>query len=274
MRLQPAGPPPWNLDHGDLCVRFLGLGAPPAPSDLKAVLASPPAELSWLQQVHSAQVQVARPGRSGRGDVLVTSETGLALAIATADCLPILLAAQGSIAAAHAGWRGLVAGALPAAVESMASPAEEIQAWIGPSIGPCCYEIGDEVAESLASVSHEGVLVPGKASRSHADLRAVALHQLASCGVTRVQWLDLCTHCESSRLASYRRDGERAGRNWALVWQRDTASAEDYSSDCRAESTQPLRRKPRGSRPGILSWPQAALTSSPRCRRTVVVTPR
>ena len=227
MRLQPADSPPWNLDHGDLCVRFLGRGAPTAPSDLKALLTPPPLALSWLRQVHSAQVRVARAGRPARGDVLVTSETGLALAIATADCVPVLLGAQGSIAAAHAGWRGLVAGALPAAVESLASPAVQIQAWIGPSIGPCCYEVGDQVAESLAGASHQGVLVPGKASRLHADLRAVALHQLASCGVTRVQWLDLCTRCEGARLASYRRDGEEAGRNWALVWRRDAAGAED-----------------------------------------------
>jgi hypothetical protein len=176
--------------------------------------------------MHSADIQVARPGPAGRGDVLVTSEVGLALAIATADCVPVLLGSRESIAAAHAGWRGLVAGTLPAAVESLASPPEQIQAWIGPSIGPCCYEVGETVANSLVNASHQGVLALRKAGRAHADLRAVALHQLEACGVTRVQWLDLCTRCESSRLASYRRDGNQAGRNWALVWRRGAAGAE------------------------------------------------
>lgn len=205
-------------------MRFLGHGAPPSPGNLQSTLAPPPLELSWLQQVHSSRVRTARPGLAGSGDVLVTSKANLALAIATADCLGVVLAAPDRIAAAHAGWRGLVAGALPAAVEALASLPRQIRAWIGPSIGPCCYEVGDDVAESLTGASHEGILTPGRGERPHADLRAVALHQLASCGVTQIRWFDLCTRCEGARLESYRRDRDQAGRNWAVVWRPEAAA--------------------------------------------------
>jgi YfiH family protein len=223
MILQPTNPPPWILDQGDLCVRFLGRGAPRSASDLADVLGPDSPQIGWLKQVHSSDAQLAQEGCAGPGDVLYTARPELALSIATADCVPVLLASGDRLAAAHAGWRGLVAGAIPAAVETLDSTAHQVQAWIGPSIGPCCYEVGNEVAESLVEVSHQRILSPGGGERPHADLRAVAVHQLNELGIKRVQWFDLCTHCRSNRLESYRRSGPQAGRNWSLIWRRGPA---------------------------------------------------
>lgn len=220
MILQPTDPSPWILDQGDLCVRFLGRGTPRSAGDLADVLGPDPPEIGWLKQIHSADAHPARQGCGGEGDVLHTSRSALALAIATADCVPVLLASGDQLAAAHAGWKGLVAGAIPAAVETLECSPDKIQAWIGPSIGPCCYEVGSEVAESLVEVGHAEILSPGSAGRPHADLRAVTLHQLGKLGIRRIQWFDLCTRCRSDQLESYRRSGPRAGRNWSLIWRR------------------------------------------------------
>lgn len=218
--MQPDSPTPpcWRFDQSSLRICFLGLGAPRSASDLRSALTSPPEQLSWLRQVHSSRVIRARAGLAGEGDALVTDRVGLGLAIATADCVPVILSAGGRIAAIHAGWRGLVSGVLPAALASLAAPASDIQAWIGPSIGGCCYEIGRRVAESLTVVSHHSILRPGARDRPHADLPAVARYQLETHGVDRIRELDLCTHCEDELLESYRRDGKSAGRNWAVVW--------------------------------------------------------
>jgi YfiH family protein len=221
MILQPTNPPPWVLDQGDLCVRFLGKGAPRLAGDLVGVLGRKSPAVGWLEQVHSADVRAARQGCAGPGDILHTSRSELALAIATADCVPVLLASAERIVAAHAGWRGLVAGAVGAAAETLGSPPGLVQAWIGPSIGPCCYEVGNDVAERLVAVSDEQILSPGSGERPHVDLRAVALRQLGALGIDRVQWFDLCTRCETTRLESYRRNGPQAGRNWSLIWRRD-----------------------------------------------------
>jgi YfiH family protein len=223
MSLQPTDPSPWVLDQGDLRVRFLGRGTPRSAGDLAGILGPEPPAVGWLKQVHSADTHPAREGCSGEGDILYTSQPGLALAIATADCVPVLLASSDRLAAAHAGWKGLVSGAIPAAVEALDSVAGEVQAWIGPSIGPCCYEVGHEVAKSLVEVSHPRILSPGRNERPHADLRAVARHQLNALGVERVQWFDLCTRCLSHRLESYRRSGPQAGRNWSLIWRHGPA---------------------------------------------------
>ena len=117
-------------------------------------------EPAWLQQIHSATVRDARPGLCGRGDALFTRRRGLALAVVTADCVPVLLAAGDQLAAVHAGWRGLANRILAPALERFEDPGA-ITGWIGPSIGPCCYEVSEEVAAKVATASSPEIVRPG-----------------------------------------------------------------------------------------------------------------
>lgn len=206
----------WQENRSGLSIAFFGEGAAAAASDLPAALSPSPPEVSWLRQIHSERVVAARPGLSGDGDALLSDAAGLALAVATADCVPVLLADGRRIAAVHAGWRGLVAGVLPAALAMFESP-RQVEAWIGPAIGPCCYEVGDDVAARLVEAADGTVLAKGPAERPHVDLVAVARHQLRQ--IRQIDQVKLCTRCETSTLASYRRDGEAAGRNWSVIWR-------------------------------------------------------
>jgi YfiH family protein len=178
---------------------------------------------AWVKQVHSAIVLSADgPGRAGEGDAVITRETGLALSVVTADCVPVLVAAGGWIAAIHAGWRGIAAGVVQATVERLraegAGPART--AWIGPAIGGCCYEVGPEVAEAVAAASTPDAILawPGSA-RPHLDLLHAVRTQLEAAGLTDVHPLVACTRCDTARLHSYRRDGNAAGRNLAVIWK-------------------------------------------------------
>ncbi len=175
---------------------------------------------AWLEQVHSAEVLDARPGRNGPGDALTTKRPRLALAVVTADCVPVLMAGGGRIAAVHAGWRGLAESILPAAIGRFESDPDAIVALVGPAIGPCCYEVGPEVAEKVCAASAGDVMRDGRRGRPHLDLTAAAKTQLERCGVHRIRKIEACTRCDESCLWSYRRDGAGAGRNVAAIWQR------------------------------------------------------
>ena len=141
-------------------------------------------------------------------DAHATGQGGLAPLVMVADCLPVALAGPGGVAMAHCGWRGLAAGlAASAAAEVEASAAA-----IGPGIGACCYEVGDEVLSAFAQV-------PGAARGRMLDLAAVARHQLAGAGVGEIDVSGLCTSCEAELFYSHRRDGERTGRQAGLVWR-------------------------------------------------------
>jgi YfiH family protein len=213
--------PAWTAEHGaePLRIRLLGRGGPQRPEDVADYLTPSPESVSWLKQVHSARVVAAAPGRSGTGDALITEQRGTALAIATADCVPVLLATPTHVAAAHAGWRGLVAGVLAATLERLAGDPDATTAWLGPAIGACCYEVGDEVAGRIAEASTEAAISTPPGRRAHADLHAAAVHQLRARGVDRIHRFDLCTRCHADLLWSYRRDGASAGRNWSVIWR-------------------------------------------------------
>lgn len=166
--------------------------------------------MASLQQIHSALVLVARQtGRAGDGDALVSGQPGLALSIRTADCYPILLAdtAHRGLAAVHAGWRGTAAGIVAETLTKMreefgTAPAD-VAAAIGPGIGACCYEVGEDVARQF------GMSGPGKL-----DLAAENVRQLITAGVPRerVDVLGLCTFCDPERFFSWRRDHDTRGR--------------------------------------------------------------
>ncbi len=139
----------------------------------------------------------------------------------TADCVPVLLAGEGRIAAAHAGWRGIAAGIVGAVVDRLAVAPARLHAWIGPSIGRCCYEVGDDVAARVAEASDPAVVLLGSRYRPHLDLGAAVESQLKAAGVARVSAVRHCTRCDPERLWSYRREGPAAGRNVSFVWLRD-----------------------------------------------------
>ena len=161
----------------------------------------------------------ARPGFCGEGDALYTEEKGLALSVMTADCVPVLMAGPGGIAAIHAGWRGIVSGIIPATLEKLAGRPSEWTAWIGPSIGVCCYEVGDDVASQVVAASGPEIAVPGPAGKPHLDLPGAARRQLARAGVADVIVLTRCTRCDAETLWSYRREGKQAGRDVGFIWR-------------------------------------------------------
>lgn len=155
---------------------------------------------------------------AGRCDALVTGFTGVGLVIQTADCVPVLLAGDRAIGAVHAGWRGAAAGVVGAAVEAflpLAGRRESARAWLGPSIGACCYEVGPEVASRFAG----GFSRASNDGKSLLDLPAVVRGQLEEAGIPRAQVSvhGGCTMCGGERFASFRRDREKAGRMIALI---------------------------------------------------------
>jgi polyphenol oxidase len=149
-------------------------------------------------------------------DGLWSDEPGRAMLLLTADCLPIALArANGgrpAIAILHAGWRGLLAGIVGAGVRSLAS--RGLAAAIGPGIGPCCYEVGDEVAGPFREAFGDDVVHEG----SRLDLWTSAERALRAAGVEHVDRADLCTACHPDRFFSHRRDHGRTGRQGVIAY--------------------------------------------------------
>src|SRR4029077_11051122 len=140
-------------------------------------------------------------------DAHATSNAELSPLVMVADCLPVAVAGRGGVAMAHCGWRGLAGGIVGKAVEAVDAEA----AAIGPGIGPCCYEVGEEVLSQFDDI--EGV-----AEGRMLDLPAVARALLERAGVQASESADLCTKCNPELFYSHRRDGERTGRQAGLVW--------------------------------------------------------
>jgi len=188
-----------------------------------------PAEPSWLVQVHGCDVVAAGrvSGSPCAGDAAVASLPGEVCAVLTADCLPVLCCDDAGrvVAAAHAGWRGLLEGILEATVRHMQCPPEGINAWLGPAIGPTAFEVGDDVREAFCarSARAEEAFVAGEGGRWLADLYCLARQRLAAAGVHRISGGDHCTFSDHERFFSYRRDG-RTGRMASLIWLQATGS--------------------------------------------------
>ena len=138
----------------------------------------------------------------------IVREPGLAALVFVADCLPVALHGPGGLAMVHAGWRGLAGGIVGAA----AAEVEATTAAIGPGIGPCCYEVGEEVLDAFAGLG-EGI-----ATGRMLDLPEVARRLLAEAGVSRVESAGLCTSCEEELFFSHRRDHGRTGRQAGIAW--------------------------------------------------------
>jgi YfiH family protein len=142
-----------------------------------------------------------------RVDAQATSNPDLTPVVMVADCLPVALVGPGGVAMAHCGWRGLAGGIVAAA----AGEVEAEAAAIGPGVGPCCYEVGEEVLTAFEDLD-------GVARGRMLDLTAVATALLEHAGVTAVEASGLCTSCNSELFYSHRRDGERTGRQAGLAW--------------------------------------------------------
>ena len=209
----------WKARHGDVEVRFTGRGpAGEREEGLRRIEPDAP-PMAWAKQIHSAIALPAQAGWCGEGDALYTEEAGLALSVMTADCVPVLVAGPEGLAAIHAGWRGIVGGVIPEAIRKMKGPPEEMTAWVGPTIGVCCYEVGEDVAEEVVTASAPEAAVPGPAGKPHLDLPGVARFQLQKAGVGDIVVLPRCTRCDEKALWSYRRDGKLAGRNLGFIWR-------------------------------------------------------
>lgn len=182
-----------------------------------------PAEPGWLAQVHGTAVaDLDRPTQPHAADAAVTRQKGRVCAILTADCLPIALAAQSGevVGAVHAGWRGLAAGVIESAVDAMRLPGEEIQAWLGPAIGPDHFEVGAEVRDTFlaADAAAESAFRPNEKARFMADLGVLARQRLERLGICRIYGGGECTYADSVRFFSHRRDG-LTGRQATLIWR-------------------------------------------------------
>ena len=176
---------------------------------------------AWLRQVHGIVVAEADPATVIEADGNWTATRGIACTAMTADCLPALFCDRAGtrVAAAHAGWRGLVGGVLEATVKALNVAPQELLVWLGPAIGPAAFEVGAEVREAFVQQHAEAAnaFVPSaNAGKFMADIYQLARIRLAAIGVTSVSGGGLCTY-NDPRFYSYRRSA-RTGRFASLIW--------------------------------------------------------
>lgn len=202
----------------------------------------------WLEQTHSARVATIghlqnplapaeveeRVGVRGRAeatqenrlmalaDAAITRSADECCVVMTADCLPVLFCDRTgqTVAAAHAGWRGMAAGILEATVAAMRTPAEDVLAWLGPAIGAETYEVGHEVRAALVKGRPQADQAFETASTDKwlCDLYLLASQRLRHVGIRHIYGGGFCTYTDRERFFSYRRDGE-CGRMATLIWR-------------------------------------------------------
>jgi YfiH family protein len=169
-----------------------------------AAIGADPERLAMNRQEHTALVHRAEPGARGEpGDGLWTDEPGLPMLKLTADCVPIAIArteGRPALALLHAGWRGLAEGVVAAGAEALGGG--RLAAIVGPSIGPCCYEVGPEVSERFDADLTRGRVL---------DLWEASERALRRAGVEQVERVDLCTRCNEELFFSHRRQGPIRG---------------------------------------------------------------
>ncbi len=195
-----------------------------------------PDRVARLRLTHGARVvEVSAPGWYGPADALLTFDPELVLWFTVADCFPLTMTDGWTRVHGHCGWRGTAAGlpeAMLAALRAHASirpsgsagATDEIKAWIGPGIGPCCYPIGPETAASFPGSS---LRPAGPTGKVHLDLAADIRRRLEEGGVRpgSIVQAGACTSCQTERFFSHRRDGTPSGRHAALCWR---ASKQDH----------------------------------------------
>jgi len=173
----------------------------------RAVGLRPPA---WVRQIAGDRVvRVSEPGFAGEADALVTAETDLCLSVAVADCVPVALVGEREVGMVHSGWRGTLSGVSGKAAHSFGG--ERVQAYIGPSIRRCCYEVSAELASEFAAEFGDEVV-----SGRHLSLQDSIRVDLERAGV-EVDDLGLCSGCRPALFYSHRKQGPLTGRNLASV---------------------------------------------------------
>ncbi len=194
-----------------------GAATPEAWARAVVAVGLPGAGVARARQVHGrALLWAEAPGVVGEADALATRVPGLLLAVRVADCVPVLLVGEGVVAVAHAGWRGLALGVLPATVAALGGG--PLQAAIGPHIGLGAYEVGEEVVEGIVAsgVPAEAFVDRRRGPRPHVDLGAAAAYQLRAAGVQAIETVGGCTATEADRYFSFRARQE-PGRLAGLV---------------------------------------------------------
>ena len=227
-RLGGLSPAPWNSLN-------LGINTGDSLKNIeanRAVLAQPMHDIpvQWLRQVHGSNGVVLQKDvlmDLPEADFSYTNKKGIACAVLTADCLPILICnvAGTEIAAVHAGWRGLSSGVIASALRQFDSSPSDLMAWIGPSIHQKSFEVGAEVvqamsnSESLSSSDVDKFCIPHAQvfGKFFLDLVGIARINLSDLGVDKVYGGNLCSYSDPERFFSYRRDGE-TGRMASLIW--------------------------------------------------------
>jgi polyphenol oxidase len=185
---------------------------------LAASIERDPAGVVMARQMHATELRRHEGPQEPRvfadavrspdeADAQATSNPDLTPLVLVADCLPMALVGDNGVAMVHCGWRGLAGGIVAKAVKEAQAEA----AAIGPGIGPCCYEVGEEVLTAFDDLN-------GVARGRMLDLTAVATALLERAGVTAVESSGLCTSCNPELFFSHRRDGERTGRQAGLAW--------------------------------------------------------
>jgi polyphenol oxidase len=172
-----------------------------------------PERVSWPRQVHGAAV-VHGGGRGAEADAIWTDMPREPVMVVTADCLPVALVRLGgrpAVALAHVGWRGLLAGVMEATVAALGS--RHAAAVVGPGIGPCCYEVDEDVSGPVRAA-----FGPGFSTDGRLDLPGAVQQALRNAGCVRVDRLDECTSCHPKRYFSHRRDEGLTGRQGAIAY--------------------------------------------------------
>lgn len=196
-----------------------------------------PAEPAWLDQIHSNRaVKATNPQKGGRGDLQqadasYTDEPGVVCAVMTADCLPLLVCSNdgAKVAAIHAGWRGLLAGVISNTIAAMQAPSplfckggagKDLMVWLGPAIGPDCFEVGAEVRDAFLqkSAAFNSAFKDQNSGKWLADIYQLARVELAALGIADIYGGTNCTVTEHERFYSYRRDNQ-TGRMATLIWR-------------------------------------------------------
>jgi polyphenol oxidase len=216
---------------------FQGLNCGPGSSDLAgavtinrdrvaAALDVAPEAMAGVHQVHSADVVILDAPQDPRpvADGMVTARPGLALAVLTADCAPVLFAdaEAGVIGAAHAGWRGALGGVLEATIEAMEATGARraaIRAAIGPTISQQAYEVGPELFDRFRDEDPESTryFANGQGDRFQFDLPGYALFRLRRAGIGDAEWTRACTYSDEERFYSYRRATHRSEADYGRL---------------------------------------------------------
>jgi len=184
-----------------------------------------PAAPRWLYQVHgNRSLRLTEEVIAGEpeADAAFTAQSGIVLAVLTADCMPILVCADdgAEIAAIHAGWRGLAAGVIESCISRLLTPRERLLAWLGPAIGAVSYEVGDAVRAAFVTADAQAETAFSAVRSGHwcCDLYTLARQRLRALGVAQIFGGGFDTFADE-RFYSYRRDGARSGRFASLIWR-------------------------------------------------------